>query len=269
MHIKCFACDALARVAYFCAAHSRYMVDVELLPFGLHITPKKLRRQLQERIDTVNSDEYDAIILTYGLCGKATAGLVARTLPIVIPRAHDCITLFLGSRERYQREFEAQPGTYWYTKDYIERGSNSGVSLSIGVDMSGDRQAQYEEFVEKYGKDNADYLMEAMGTWQQHYQRAAFIDMKIGDSAAVETQANEEAVRRGWTFDRLNGDLRLMQRLFDGDWQDDMLMLQPGETLAMTADERIVCGMPPTCSDAERSHSMKETHLVDNQPHSA
>ncbi len=244
MRIKCFACDALARVAYFCAAHSRYMVNVELLPFGLHVTPKKLRSQLQERIDAVKSDEYDTIILTYGLCGKATAGLVARAVPIVIPRAHDCITLFLGSRERYQREFEAQPGTYWYTKDYIERGSNSGVSLSIGADMGGDRQAQYEEFVEKYGKDNADYLMEAMGTWQQHYQRAAFIDMGIGDSAAVETQVQEEAARRGWTFERLHGDLRLTQRLFDGDWQDDILMLQPGEALEMTADERIICGIP-------------------------
>ncbi len=243
MRIKCFACDALVRVAYFCAAQSRYMVDVELLPFGLHVTPKKLRRHLQERIDAVNAEEYDTIILTYGLCGKATAGLIARAVPIVIPRAHDCITLFLGSRERYQREFEAQPGTYWYTKDYIERSANSGVSLSIGVDMSDDRQAQYEEFVEKYGKDNADYLMEAMGKWQQHYQRAAFIYMGIGDSAAVESQAKEEAARRGWAFERLFGDLKLMQRLFDGDWRDDMLMLQPGEELAMVADEGIVCGI--------------------------
>ena len=35
--------------------------------------------------------------------------LIARHTPIVMPRAHDCITLYLGSRERYQAQFERHP----------------------------------------------------------------------------------------------------------------------------------------------------------------
>lgn len=42
---------------------------------------------------------------------------------LVIPRAHDCITLYLGSRQRYLEQFNARPGTYWYSLDYLERYS--------------------------------------------------------------------------------------------------------------------------------------------------
>ena len=39
-------------------------------------------------------------------------------------------------------------------------------------------------WVKKYGKKNADYLMEVMGAWRQHYDRAAYIenqDMALPD----------------------------------------------------------------------------------------
>ena len=62
---------------------------------------------------------YDAVVMVYGLCGRATAGITARDVPVVIPRAHDCITLFLGSRARYSEQHENQPGTYWYSPEII------------------------------------------------------------------------------------------------------------------------------------------------------
>ena len=234
MRLKCLACESLARAAYFCAAQSPPLVDVELLPFGLHATPAKLRRRLQERIDAISSADCGAIVLAFGLCGKATAGLAARAVPLVLPRAHDCVTLFLGSRERYQREFDAEPGTYWLTKDYIERGADTGMGIG------GDPQAMRDECAAKYGKENADYVMEAMGAWQRHYRRAAFIDMGIGDSAAAETLARNEAARRGWAFENMRGDLGLLRRLLDGDWNEDFLIAQPGEEVVMTGDARIV-----------------------------
>ncbi len=244
MKLKCLACDALARIVYYCAAQSPHIVDVELVQLGLHVKPEELRNCLQERIDATSSTEYDAIVMAYGLCGKATAGLTARTLPVVIPRAHDCITMFLGSRERYQEQFEQHSGTYWYTKDYIERGAASGTALSLGSDIGINIHEVYDEYVEKYGKDNADYLMEVMGAWQSHYQRAAFIDMGIGDSSNVERQAKEEANRRGWTFEKITGDLILIRRLLAGDWENDFLRLDPGQQLTMSYDEDIITCQP-------------------------
>ena len=41
---------------------------------------------------------------------------------LVVPRAHDCITLFLGSKERYLDYFQTHPGVYFKTSGWIERG---------------------------------------------------------------------------------------------------------------------------------------------------
>lgn len=240
MKLKCLSCDALARVVYWCAAQAPHVVDVELLELGLHRNPADLRARLQMRIDAVSDAGYDAILLAYGLCGKATDGLIARTIPVVIPRAHDCITLFLGSRQRYTAEFERCSGTYWYSQDYLERNTDAGTALSPGADGLSDITLEYEAYVQKYGKDNADYLMEVMGAWKQHYQRAVFIDLGIGDGTAVEQQAQVEATRRGWTYERISGDLRLIRQLLSGAWTSDMLVLEPGQQIVMTYDADVI-----------------------------
>ncbi len=246
MRIKCISCEVLARPIYWCAAHSPHIVDVELVQRGLHNRPADLRARLQSILNTTQGRgyevdvAYEAVVMGYGLCGQATAGLVARNLPVVIPRAHDCITLFLGSRERYKDQFENYPGTYWYAQDYIERDDGSGSSLSAGSAADTELETVYNEYVEKYGKDNADYLMEIMGAWQQHYRRAVYIDMGIGDGSSVSNRAQADAARRGWAFERLAGDLVLIRRLLNGDWENDFLVLQPGQQVTMTYDENVI-----------------------------
>ena len=252
MKLKCIACDALSRPVYLCAAFSPHIVDIELVQRGLHNQPAQLRETLQSRIDTISSQNYDAILLLYGLCGKATAGLTSRNLPLVIPRAHDCITLFLGSRERYKEQFEQHPGTYWYVHDYIERDDGSGGALSLGSGAdTTNLEAEYQTYVEKYGKDNADYLMGVMGAWKKHYQRAVFIDHSIGDGSQVKAKAQAQAAQRGWTYEEIPGDLDLVRRLFQGTWSDngdpDFLVIPPGLSVAMTYDDDVIgCGLLKT-----------------------
>jgi hypothetical protein len=240
LKLFCLACEVLARPLYLSAARSAHIVDIQLIQRGLHNQPANLRSVLQAAVDAASQKAYDAITLGYGLCGQATAGLTARSLPLVIPRAHDCITLFLGSRARYQEQFEQFPGTYWYAQDYIERDDGSGGSLALGSGLDTNIDEVYAEYVEKYGQDNADYLMEVMGAWKQHYQRAAYIDLGIGDGSVVATKAQEQAARRGWSYDRVAGDMVLLRRLLDGDWEKDFLILQPGQKLTMTYDDEII-----------------------------
>ncbi|HEY3345566.1 MAG TPA: DUF1638 domain-containing protein, partial [Anaerolineaceae bacterium] len=231
MRLKLIACEILARPLYLAAAQSPHTVDIELLPRGLHLRPDGLRETLQNKIDALQQDNTDAILLGYALCGMAAAGLTARDTRLVIPRAHDCITLFLGSRARYQMEFQTCPGTYWYTLDSIEREDTSGAALALGSGSDVDLQAVYQEYVEKYGKDNADYLMETMGAWQSHYQRAALIDLGVGEIASFETRVKADAARRGWQYQRLAGDRDLLKRLVWAEWNEDFLIVDPGETV--------------------------------------
>ncbi len=242
MRLLCVGCEVLAREIYLCAAHSPHTVDIELFRQGLHDTPVDLRTKLQAQIDAAAGQGYDALVVAYGLCGKATEGLRAGDVRLVVPRAHDCITLFLGSRARYQKEFGQNPGTYWFANDYVERGQRDGSTLAMGaIGPNTDTEAVYAQYVAKYGKDNADYLMQVMGEWSKHYNRAVFVDMGVGDSSPAENKAKENAERRGWTYERMAGDLVLVKRLLEGDWENDFLVLQPGEQVGISYDDDVIC----------------------------
>lgn len=242
-------CSALARGVYGAAANGPAIVTVQLFEQGLHNTPKTLRQILQEQIDAIPADTYDAILLVYGICGAATLGLVARHTPLVITRAHDCITLYLGSKERYQQEFDASPGTYWYSQDYLERGT-SGFG-GLGAANAGVMEDLYKEYVEKYGQDNADYLMEAMGEWGAHYDRAAFIDTGMGENNPFEQIAREQAERRGWRYERVAGSRRLVNLLITGEWPDnEFLIVPPGWTTIQSGGDGLIKAVPLTESSS-------------------
>jgi hypothetical protein len=67
--------------------------------------------------------------------------------------------------------------------------------------------------------------------------------MEIGDSSQMEAEARAVAERHRWTFEKLTGNLLLIRRLLNGDWNEDFLILQPGQELIMTYDEQIIgCG---------------------------
>lgn len=240
MRLHIVSCEVLARELYYCAATSPHIIDIHMLKRGLHNTPDILRAAIQSQIDEASGKNFDAICLGYGLCGNSLAGVVARNVPLVLPRAHDCITIYLGSRSRYQQEFSAHPGTIYYAPDYMERRDNTDTGISLGTSSDARRKEVYEEYVEKYGKDNADYLLEVMGGWASHYDRAAYIDMGIGDSSAIEALASAEAASKGWAFERLAGSLAIIRKLTNGDWDDDFLVIQPGNRVTVSYDHNVV-----------------------------
>lgn len=239
--LKAITCAVFAREAYACAADSPCQVDIDLFPKGLHDQPDIMRATLQAQIDAVPADRYEAILLVYGLCGRGTHGLAARDLPLVMTRAHDCITLFLGSRDRYSALHAESPGTYYLTTGWIERaqGEDSFESSFAKVVGLGGR---YEDYVEKYGEENARYLMEVEAGWQQNYERYVYIDMGIAPPEPYLEWTRRRAAERGLADERLAGDLSLLRDLFHGHWDDErFLVVPPGETLVQAAgDPRVI-----------------------------
>ncbi len=239
LRIRAIACDILLRPMYLAAATSPNIVDVVDLSAALHVAPLTLRERIQEQVDAVPAG-YDAVVLGYGLCGGGTAGIRARDVPVVLSRAHDCITIFLGGRERFAREFQATPGTYWYVADQIDRGNALKGWLLGGAARAEDAQATHEEYVRRFGEQNAAYLMETMGAWAERYERGAFLDVGV-PSPTAEARARSEADERGWRFEKVLADLRLVRGLVDGDWDDDRYqVLLPGQELRMTYDDAVM-----------------------------
>jgi len=244
VRIKAIACEVFARAAYLSAAFSPHVVDVELVDKGLHDLSARLREILQQRIDATSAQEYQRIVLVYGLCNRSIDGLQARDVPLVVSRAHDCITLYLGSRARYNKEFGETPGTFYYSDEYLERGGPKGKHADgriVGLGSTTPINETYGELVAKYGEDNARYLLETLGAWQKHYQRAAYIDTQLGKSGDYAARAKDDAAQRGWRFETLPGDLNLIHRLLSGQWDsEDFVTVQPGQRIVATFDERII-----------------------------
>ena len=242
MKLKCISCDALARQAYYCAAASPHLIDVELVSMGQHIKPEELNRTLQGKINNVTDTTYDAILLCYGLCGQATSGLTAGDIPLVMPRAHDCITLCLGSKEEYKKQQKKCPGTIWYTKDYMERLDNATEFSGMGASPAElyDEKA-YEAMVSRMGKERAVRIIASMGDMTKNYERAVFIEQGIVDGKKEEGLVHEEAEIKGWRFEKMKGDVKLIKNLLNGEWSDDdYLRVKPGQRITAGFGDKIV-----------------------------
>jgi hypothetical protein len=110
MRLRIVACEIFFRELSHLAARSPRKVDVEFLPKGLHDQGGGvMRERLQAAIDATDPARHDAVALGYGLCNNGLVGLEARTMPLVLVRAHDCVTAFLGDRARYARYFDERP----------------------------------------------------------------------------------------------------------------------------------------------------------------
>lgn len=238
---KLFACEILFREICSIVAVAKSRIDVEFLPKGLHdIGRQGMSGQLSEKINAVDETDYDAILLGYALCSGGIVGLAARTIPIVVPRAHDCITLFLGDRQRYHDYFFANSGTYFKTTGWIERGTDLGQGVPDNIAEKLGLRMSFQKMVERYGEDNARYLREQLSQ-MRFYTKLAFIETGIEPDDSFEQQTIELAKERQWEFEKLQGDLNLLYRLLNGIWDEkDFLIVPPGHQIEFSYDDDIV-----------------------------
>jgi len=230
VRLKLIACEMLSREMCAAIARSPRRVDFEFLPKALHDLGKEMQPQLQEVVDAVDPTRYDAVLLGYALCGNGVDGLVSRALPLVIPRAHDCIALLMGCRDRYREYFEGNPGVYFRSTGWLERGEDiqqPGYTL--------------EELTARYGEDSGRYLYDQLNGYRGAYRQLTYIRTGLEPDQRFEQQARAEAEGRGWRFDLVEGDLRLFEQLVRGEWDDrDFLVVPPGWRVRASYNEGIL-----------------------------
>lgn len=243
MRLKAIICQVFTREMEAVCSRSPNAVDIEILTMGLHDLGARMRPHLQERIDAADDGHYDATLLAYGLCGRGTEGLRAAKTPIVLPRAHDCIGVLMGSRERYQEYFKNHAGVYYRSPGWIEfqtPGSALEPAFAASSRVLGERRS-LEQLIAQYGEDNGKYLFEQFTAYQRKYSGLTYISSGVDDDSRFRDQAHIEAEQRGWKFEVVEGSLALLQRLVNGDWDTpDFLQVPPGRTIRATGNDSIV-----------------------------
>jgi len=237
--VRCLlvGCEVLLRELAEAIARSPHTIDVEFLPKGLHdLGGERMRQALQAAVDQADPARHEAVLMGYALCGNGLHGLEARRVTLVAPRAHDCIALLMGSRQRYDAYFHAHEGVYFRSTGWLERGNDiEQLARDAGTDFT------LADLTAKYGEDNGRYLYEELRRYERSYRQLTFIETGLECDGRFEQQARAEAAEKSWQFEKIRGDLGLFHKLVGGDWDPaDFLVVDPGGRIVASYDEDII-----------------------------
>ena len=213
--IICKMMEAEARAAL---ASTGSAAEVVWMEKGLHTRPELLREALQKTLEQAERDfAPERILLGYGFCGNAVAGLTAGNYELVLPRIDDCITLFIGSRER-KAALEGGVGTMFQTSDW----SDTDESLL----------SQKHRLYDDYDEDEAEYLFEMMFG---HYGRIGVLDTHCYDLEPVLKSSRAVAEALGFDHQVYDASNRFLVELLSGGPFDEkrFVVKGPGETISL------------------------------------
>lgn len=246
MRYKVLACKALFREISCVAAKIDTVLDVTYMRRGLHDTPDLLREALQKEIDLIDDntdlhsnvqecgDDFDAILLGYGLCSNGIADISSKKYPLVVPRCDDCIALFIGDYAKYKRFFDEHPGTYWYNASWIESSLTPSESS---------HQKKLEEYTLKYGHDNALYIMETENV-VKNYNTAAYVRWDELDFPQYEQYTKDAAKFLGWEYKKVEGNSTWLKDFLTGKHDERFAIAQPGECFCQEYTGKVIASCP-------------------------
>jgi hypothetical protein len=228
------ACKVFESEIALLAAGAQHIVETRWFEMGLHDRPDEMRVILQTALDAVDArDDIEAVALAYGLCGRGTAGLRPRRHRLVIPRAHDCITVFMGAKERYAGHQSACPSCYYYTPGWNRNRRVPGPEKL---------EALRVELLERFDAEDVEFLIESEREQWALHDTVTYLDLGTDDAESEADYARRCAEWLGWKFERLRGEPALLRDLLWGNWADAerFQVIEPGDALGHSPDERIM-----------------------------
>jgi len=189
-------------------------VDFKFFDYGLHRTPESMSKVLQMEIDQVHEGEYDGIVLGYGLCSNGVAGICAHKFSMIVPRIHDCISLFLGSPESYQEQSKQHPGTYYLTPGWIEKGETP--------------ISKFNFYAQSYGEETARWVLHEE---MKNYTRILLINTGVYEIEPYQKIARQNAEFLAISYQELRGSPIFFKTLVEGPWRKDFLVMERGHSI--------------------------------------
>ena len=236
------ACGVLNDDIESCAKrlHNEYIFWY--VPEKLHTEPQKLWKNVQELIDKADeellpasesADGIEGILLVIGLCGGMTNGISSKKHSLTMPRIHDCISLYLGSAEKYDRLFKKYGGkVYWFSPAFFKQEYMPSEKNIVKRKLTLMEQFDDEEAV--------DYIIETEMAPLQNYTHGALVDDETSPSQALTDEASSMCASYKWQLDRHVSSPNLFISLLNNDDSDSLVHAKPHESLFPSNDDRII-----------------------------
>lgn len=245
MYYKLLGCKMLEREIASVTYCTENLIDVTMVQLQLHEYPTLLNKALQEIIDEIDANQhrysndtkerdYDALLLCYGLCSNAVTGLSSKKYPIVIPKAHDCVTMLMGNKDDYMDYYMKNPGTFYSSPGFLE---------FTRFNEEERRQRRYELFLAKSkgNEKRAKKMMAIEDSYTDSYSRVTHIEWSTMQMPKYEKMARQLAIDKGWSFETYAGNNCLLKKLVDGDWDEEhFLIIPPGHHIEPSYDETVL-----------------------------
>jgi hypothetical protein len=91
--------------------------------------------------------------------------------------------------------------------------------------------SEYERLVEKYGETKAERMVQLM---LKNYTRLGFINTGQYEIDRYRSYARKTADKFNLRFEEIEGSPALVKKMVFGPWDDEILVLEPGQTIQYT-----------------------------------
>lgn len=186
-------------------------IDIRWQERGHHNDPDRLRVVIQTEIDRAEREGAEIIMLAYGLCGKGAAGWHSGKAVLAMPRFDDCINMMLCTGQRDRRNY-LKAGHMYLTGGWSR---DEGALLTM-----------LDSYLEKYGERKGRKLMKLM---LDSYTDVTVIDSGCYELEPVLDYAEECAEKLGLNKSMVPGGNEPIRKLITGEWDNDIIVKQPGE----------------------------------------
>ncbi|PAW79951.1 MAG: hypothetical protein B9S32_01085 [Verrucomicrobia bacterium Tous-C9LFEB] len=203
------SCDVLREEL----AHAKRLcgLDYEIrwVDSAAHSCTDNLRESIQRELDLISDSEIDTVILSFGFCGNAVAGLKTGAFRLIIPKSADCIAMLLHPHAK-------QTGKYYITPGWLRKGSV---------------WSDYKRCCSKYGEVKADKIFKVMLAGYEHI-------------STIRTESVELTPDYYVTADEMSRDLKLQHevvpgridffvKLLAGPWDDEFIIVPEHSTMEL------------------------------------
>lgn len=184
--------------------------NVRWLERGLHNSPDRLRHACQIEIDRTPASE--TLLLAFSQCGNATVGLRCNCAKLVIPKFADCIRIALSGQKGCFNEADMR--TLYTSKGWMD--SNHSM------------RADYELSLKKFGEKKTAKIFRRM---LEQYKYFCLMETGAYDMRLYQQKAQETAALFGLESKTCQGYLRVYEKLFAQQWDEEFVVKLAGETV--------------------------------------